>query len=162
MQTVFRARSTPGSWIGTAGGGALPPALSLLGMPPLLGFFGKLYLFAAGIGAGEIGLVVVMGLNSAIAAYYYLRLAGAALLEEPSPGAAGGAAGAGAAPGMMRMGVTSFPGRVVAGLLSAASVIALVPAASWLIERSDEAGRAMGRGESTAEATTDASELTGR
>ncbi|MFG0329622.1 MAG: NADH-quinone oxidoreductase subunit N [Phycisphaerales bacterium] len=52
-------------------------ALSLLGLPPLIGFFGKLYLFAAGIAAGEYVLVVIAGLNSAVAAYYYLRLAGA-------------------------------------------------------------------------------------
>ncbi|MEO0588466.1 MAG: NADH-quinone oxidoreductase subunit N, partial [Planctomycetota bacterium] len=36
-------------------------AISLLGMPPLLGFWGKLPLFTAGIGAGEIVLVVILG-----------------------------------------------------------------------------------------------------
>ncbi|MDX9910525.1 MAG: NADH-quinone oxidoreductase subunit N [Phycisphaerales bacterium] len=58
--------------------------LSLLGFPPLVGFFAKVPLFTAGIAAGEIPLVIVLGLNSAIAAYYYLRLAGAAMLEDPS------------------------------------------------------------------------------
>lgn len=60
-------------------------SLSLLGLPPLLGFFGKLPLFTSAITAGELPLVIVLGLNSAIAAYYYLRLAGAAMLEVRSP-----------------------------------------------------------------------------
>ncbi len=61
--------------------------LSLLGMPPLVGFFGKVPLFSAGIGAGEIALVVILGLNSAIAAYYYLRLAFTVYLEKGEAGA---------------------------------------------------------------------------
>jgi NADH-quinone oxidoreductase subunit N len=56
-------------------------SLSLLGLPPLLGFWGKLPLFSSGIHAGEYALVVVLGLNSAIAAFYYLRLAFAPYLE---------------------------------------------------------------------------------
>jgi NADH-quinone oxidoreductase subunit N len=55
--------------------------LSLLGLPPLLGFFGKLPLFTAAIGAGEIPLVIFLGINSAIAAFYYLRLAFIPMLE---------------------------------------------------------------------------------
>src|SRR5690606_30299841 len=38
-------------------------ALSLLGMPPLLGFFGKLHLVTAGIAAGHIPLVIVLLVN---------------------------------------------------------------------------------------------------
>jgi NADH-quinone oxidoreductase subunit N len=60
-------------------------SVGLLGLPPLLGFFAKLPLFTAGISAGETTLVVMLGINSAIAAYYYLRLASAALLETPDP-----------------------------------------------------------------------------
>jgi NADH-quinone oxidoreductase subunit N len=56
-------------------------SLSLLGLPPLLGFWGKLPLFTSGIHAGEYALVVVLGLNSAIAAFYYLRLAFAPYIE---------------------------------------------------------------------------------
>jgi NADH-quinone oxidoreductase subunit N len=62
-------------------------SLSLLGLPPLLGFFGKLPLFTSAIRAGEIPLVIVLGLNSAIAAYYYLRMAALPLTEKPDPGA---------------------------------------------------------------------------
>ncbi|MCA9271700.1 MAG: NADH-quinone oxidoreductase subunit N [Phycisphaerales bacterium] len=57
-------------------------ALSLLGFPLTIGFFGKLPLFTAGISAGEIGLVVILGLNSAIAAFYYLRLVAYPLFDE--------------------------------------------------------------------------------
>ena len=47
---------------------------SLLGFPPLLGFWGKLLLFMAGIASGHLVLVVIAALNSAISAWYYLRL----------------------------------------------------------------------------------------
>ena len=60
-------------------------ALSLLGFPPLLGFVGKLYLFAAGVEAGQIVLVVIAALNSAISAWYYLKLAGLPFLGKPGP-----------------------------------------------------------------------------
>ncbi|MBL9000028.1 MAG: NADH-quinone oxidoreductase subunit N [Phycisphaerae bacterium] len=57
-------------------------SLSLLGLPPLLGFFGKLPLFTSAIRAGEIPLVIILGINSAVAAYYYLRIAFAPMLEQ--------------------------------------------------------------------------------
>jgi len=48
--------------------------LSLGGIPPLAGFFGKLLLFKAAIGAGYLGLVIVAVLNSVISLYYYLSV----------------------------------------------------------------------------------------
>lgn len=57
-------------------------SLSLLGFPPLLGFMAKLPLFTSGIAAGEITLVVILGVNSAIAAFYYLRLVKAAMIDD--------------------------------------------------------------------------------
>lgn len=62
---------------------------SLIGLPPLLGFWGKLYLFAAGIDAGHLPLVIIAGVNSAISAWYYLKLVGLPILA--SPGAQGDA-----------------------------------------------------------------------
>lgn len=59
-------------------------ALSLIGMPPLLGFWGKLYLFIAGIQAQHIALVIIAGLNSAISAWYYLGLVKWPVLDQPS------------------------------------------------------------------------------
>lgn len=59
-------------------------ALSLLGLPPLLGFFGKLFLFTSAIAAHEYVLVIVMAVNAAIGAVYYLRLALGPLVDEPN------------------------------------------------------------------------------
>ncbi|MCB9847611.1 MAG: NADH-quinone oxidoreductase subunit N [Phycisphaeraceae bacterium] len=59
-------------------------ALSLLGLPPLLGFFGKLFLFTSAIAAHEYVLVIVMSVNAAIGAVYYLRLALGPLVDEPN------------------------------------------------------------------------------
>ncbi|UXR65768.1 NADH-quinone oxidoreductase subunit N [Bdellovibrio bacteriovorus] len=47
--------------------------LSLAGIPPTLGFFGKFYLFNAAIGEGLLWLAVWGVLNSVIGVYYYLR-----------------------------------------------------------------------------------------
>ena len=57
---------------------------SLLGFPPLLGFWGKLMLFVAAVSAGHIVLVVIAALNSAVSAAYYLRLVASGLLTEPT------------------------------------------------------------------------------
>ncbi len=47
---------------------------SLIGIPPLAGFFGKFYVFAEAYGRG-LGWLVLIGLiNSAISMYYYLRV----------------------------------------------------------------------------------------
>ena len=48
--------------------------LSLTGVPPTLGFFGKFYLFGTVIAADFIGLALVGVLTSLISAYYYLRV----------------------------------------------------------------------------------------
>src|SRR6185369_6786806 len=48
--------------------------LSLLGMPLTAGFMGKIMVFGAAIDQRYYGLVVVGVLNTAVSAYYYLRL----------------------------------------------------------------------------------------
>lgn len=48
--------------------------LSLLGMPLTAGFIGKLMVFRAAVDRGYYTLVVIGVLNSAVSAYYYLRL----------------------------------------------------------------------------------------
>lgn len=47
--------------------------LSLAGVPPAIGFFGKFYMFNAAVGEGLIWLAVWGMINSVISAYYYLR-----------------------------------------------------------------------------------------
>jgi NADH-quinone oxidoreductase subunit N len=48
--------------------------LSLLGMPLTAGFMGKVMVFSAALREGYVWLVVIGVLNSAVSAYYYLRL----------------------------------------------------------------------------------------
>ncbi len=57
---------------------------SLVGLPPFLGFFGKVYLFVAAFEADQFALVVIAVLNSAVSALYYLRLATVPLVAPPS------------------------------------------------------------------------------
>jgi NADH-quinone oxidoreductase subunit N len=61
--------------------------LSLAGAPPTAGFFGKLYVFKAAIGA-ELYVLSVIGLiNSVVGAYYYVRVMVFMYMHEPAPGA---------------------------------------------------------------------------
>jgi NADH-quinone oxidoreductase subunit N len=48
--------------------------LSLIGIPPLVGFFGKLYLFTGAVQAGLGGWVVLAVVMSVVSAGYYLRI----------------------------------------------------------------------------------------
>lgn len=57
--------------------------LSLAGVPPFSVFWGKIYVMQAAVNAGYIWLALVMGLNSAIAAYYYLKLVVYMFLKDP-------------------------------------------------------------------------------
>ena len=47
---------------------------SFVGIPPLAGFFGKLYVFLAAINAGLYWLAVIGLLTSVVGAFYYLRI----------------------------------------------------------------------------------------
>lgn len=58
---------------------------SLAGIPPLVGFWGKVYLFSAAISAGFIVLAVLALINSAIAAVYYLWIIQACFFADPDP-----------------------------------------------------------------------------
>ncbi len=48
--------------------------LSLAGFPPSVGFFGKLFLFTAGVGAGYTWLVVLALVMSVVSVFYYVRV----------------------------------------------------------------------------------------
>ncbi|MFC4335352.1 NADH-quinone oxidoreductase subunit NuoN [Salininema proteolyticum] len=61
--------------------------LALAGIPFTSGFTAKFGLFAAGIGAGEIWLVMVAVVSSAILAFPYLRIVVLIWLNEPAPDA---------------------------------------------------------------------------
>ncbi len=64
----------------------------LAGIPPLAGFFGKLYVFSGAVDANLTWLAIVGVINSAIAAYYYLRVTVEMYMAERVPVAGGAAA----------------------------------------------------------------------
>ena len=59
--------------------------LSLIGVPLTGGFFGKFYIFKAALESHLFWLTVLGLLNSAVAAYYYLRVLVMMYFREPSP-----------------------------------------------------------------------------
>jgi NADH-quinone oxidoreductase subunit N len=63
--------------------------LSLAGLPPLAGFFGKFYLFSvafrSGVNHGLLWLVVLALFGSLISLYYYLIVLKVIFIEEPQP-----------------------------------------------------------------------------
>jgi NADH-quinone oxidoreductase subunit N len=59
--------------------------LSLAGIPPLAGFFGKLYVFRAAMEADMTTLVVIALLNSLVGAYYYVKVLVYMYMKEPAP-----------------------------------------------------------------------------
>jgi NADH-quinone oxidoreductase subunit N len=91
--------------------------LSLIGIPPLAGFVGKFNLFGSAVRAGYVWLTVVAVLNSAIAAYYYLRVIVYMYMREADgtggahvvPTFAGGLALAIAAVGIVLLGLAPAP-----------------------------------------------------
>jgi NADH-quinone oxidoreductase subunit N len=61
--------------------------LSLTGVPLTAGFFGKFYIFKAALDSDLVWLAVLGLLNSAVAAYYYLRIIVMMYMHEPSSSA---------------------------------------------------------------------------
>jgi NADH-quinone oxidoreductase subunit N len=102
--------------------------LSLTGIPPTVGFFAKLYVLLAAVDAGLAWLAVILVLNAAMAAFYYLRVVVYMYMRDPEPDPApidtspfGSVALALSVAGVLILGV--FPGAIL-GLLevSAASL----------------------------------------
>jgi NADH-quinone oxidoreductase subunit N len=58
--------------------------VSLIGIPPWLGFFGKLFAFVPAVEAGLLWLVVVALVASVISAFYYLRIIKTMWFDEPN------------------------------------------------------------------------------
>ena len=57
--------------------------LSLIGIPVTGGFFAKFYVFSAALRSNLVGLTILGVINSAIAAYYYLRVIVVMYMREP-------------------------------------------------------------------------------
>jgi len=99
--------------------------ISLAGLPPIVGFWGKLYLIGSAVSAGYILLVVLLVIASAIAAVYYLRIVAVCFLADPD-------GHADAAP---------LPARTGAAVLAGGLTVLLSIASGWLLEASGHAGR---------------------
>ncbi len=93
--------------------------LSLIGVPLTSGFFGKFYIFKAAIDSHLYWLAVLGLLNSAVAAYYYLRVIVVMYFHEPGRGSED----------MMEL----SPGVRWAALVSAVMVIVMGVAPSWVL-----------------------------
>jgi NADH-quinone oxidoreductase subunit N len=82
MITWLRGRTDLAHYAGLSAARPLAAAvlviafLSLVGIPPLAGFVGKLMLFLAAIDAGYAWLAVVAVINTVISLFYYLRVLG--------------------------------------------------------------------------------------
>jgi NADH-quinone oxidoreductase subunit N len=95
--------------------------LSLLGMPLTAGFMGKIMVFSAAVDQGYSVLVVIGVLNTAVSAYYYLRLIIVMFFREPATAWKAPRIPAGIAlalvitvVGVLYLGI--FPGRVITAL----------------------------------------------
>ena len=95
-------------------------AMSLIGFPPLLGFVGKLSLLVAGVQANHVPLVIIAVLNSAISAWYYLKLVGLPILELPT-----------AVSDTVKRGASAWPR--VAAVLAAVAIVVLPLVANKLM-----------------------------
>jgi NADH-quinone oxidoreductase subunit N len=109
--------------------------LSLTGIPPTAGFFGKLTIIVAAVDAGTVNpwmyvLAVVTMVNAAIAAFYYLRVAIYMYMRDPDtelPGLRHGYlvwSGL-AVSAVLTLVLGAFPGLLLQVVGQAASVIAL-------------------------------------
>ncbi|MEM7682733.1 MAG: NADH-quinone oxidoreductase subunit N [Planctomycetota bacterium] len=106
-------------------GTLLVACLSLLGFPFTIGLVGKLWLVSAGFHAGFAVVIVIMVINSAISAAYYVRIGSTCFFGDDR-------------------GTTEAryaPVRVVGAVFAAAASVALGLQPGWVTERAARAGR---------------------
>ncbi len=99
---------------------------AMAGIPPLSGFFGKLYVFAAAVHAGLDTLAVIGVLTSVVGAFYYLRIIKVMYFDVGDPGFDRAAAGVRfvMAVGAVTSGLFVFlPGPVIAAANAAAKAL---------------------------------------
>jgi NADH-quinone oxidoreductase subunit N len=102
--------------------------LSLTGIPPTIGFFAKYFVLIATVESGLVWLAVIIVLNAALAAFYYLRVVVYMYMRDPEPEPApidtspfGSVALAVSVAGVIALGI--FPGAILRLLeVSAASL----------------------------------------
>ena len=100
--------------------------ISLIGIPPTVGFMGKFFLFRAAVEANFMWLALVMAVNSVISVGYYYGIVRAMFLEKSDKQTLT------TSTGVMATVVISFVGVIVAGIL-AGPVIEYVETAATLL-----------------------------
>jgi NADH-quinone oxidoreductase subunit N len=99
---------------------------SMAGIPPLAGFFGKLYVFLAAVQGGLWLLAVVGVLASVVSAYYYLRIVKIMYFDEAAGRLDDAPASLGvvmAAAGIFTLAFALWPAPLVAAAQSAAMAL---------------------------------------
>ncbi len=106
--------------------------ISLIGIPPTVGFMAKFYIFNAAVGQDLLWLVIFAALNSVVSAYYYLRVVklmytGDPVSDEPVPSSSALRSTLGiAAAGVLILGI--YPWAVLQFAESAAAMfLAMLP-----------------------------------
>lgn len=120
--------------------------LSLIGFPPLVGFFGKYVLLLAAFKTGHGTLVVLAIVNSILSVAYYLRVIVA--LYQP---AGEEAPVREALPNAVKLAIAYCTVAVVWAGLGPANLTALLPGAQPLLETAQASAKALGYGGKTAQ-----------
>jgi NADH-quinone oxidoreductase subunit N len=133
---AMRRRGRAVELISDLGGlGATDPALalafaifmfSMAGIPPLSGFFGKLYVFLAAVQGGLYALAVIGVLTSVVGAYYYIRIVKVMYFDpatEPFDRRSASLSFVAAASGLFTLLFFVFPAPVVGAAQTAAQVL---------------------------------------
>ena len=102
--------------------------ISLAGVPPTVGFYAKLVVLQAAIGAGYTWLAIVGVIMSVIGAFYYLRIVKLVFFDEPAAGGAdietAGDVTAGlAVNGLAVVALGIFPGLIMGACIAAFAVV---------------------------------------
>jgi multicomponent Na+:H+ antiporter subunit D len=97
-------------------------ALSIVGLPPTVGFIAKYFLFLGAVDARQWLVLAVLAVSTVLSAGYYLRVIRVALFEAPAPPRTGGDD-----PGPLReRRITESPALVVGPLVVTAAVTLLL------------------------------------
>ncbi len=99
---------------------------SMAGIPPLSGFFGKLYVFLAAVQSGLWTLAIIGVLTSVVGSYYYLRIVKVMYFDAPGPALDRRPSMLGfvaAVTGLFTLFFFLFPGPLVAAAGTAASAL---------------------------------------
>lgn len=99
-------------------------ALSIVGLPPTVGFIAKYFLFLGAADAGQWLVIAVLAVSTVLSAGYYLRVMRVALLESPAPLVAGGSGDDPSLP--PKPSITESPALVVGPLVVTAAVTLLL------------------------------------